>query len=133
MQVSASITLRDVAGNAVSNSGADFSKSFSVITTPVGVLANMLITRETSAVYTLSWRSSVVGEFLLDILVNGTRIQGSPFQKLRVVASGQEKVPQTAYTSAEGNAVDAGAVAGVPTEFIIVPRSHGGRAVTDAR
>ena len=133
MQVSASITLRDVAGNADSNSGADFSKSFSVITTPVGVLANMLITRETSAVYTLSWRSSVVGEFLLDILVNGTRIQGSPFQKLRVVASGQEKVPQTAYTSAEGNAVDAGAVAGVPTEFIIVPRSHGGRAVTDAR
>jgi len=99
----------------------------------VGVLANMLITRETSAVYTLSWRSSVVGVFLLDILVNGTHIQGSPFQKLRVVASGQVNVPQTAYTSAEGKAVDAGAVAGVPTEFIIVPRSDGGRAVTDAR
>jgi hypothetical protein len=133
VQVSASITLRDVAGNPISNSGADFSQSFTVSTTPAGVLANKLITRATSAVYTLSWRSLVVGEFSLGILVNGTHIQGSPFQKLRVVASGQEKVPQTAYTSAEGKAVDAGAVAGVPTELIIVPRSDGGRAVTDAR
>lgn len=129
MQTFATITLRDVAGNPISDSGADFSSSFSI--TPA--LLQIKISRVTTAMYTLAWSSSAEREFALGIQVNGTHIQGSPFQQLRVVAPGQEEVPQTAYTSADGKAVDAGAVAGVPNEFIIVPRSDGGRAVTDSR
>ena len=102
------------------------------VTTEPSNYINSQITKQTGARYLLTWRSGYVGSFSLHVRFDGAGIAGSPFQNIRVVdqSSDADKVSEL-YTTAEGQAIEVGAEAGMKTHFVIVPRSTGGQAVSD--
>ena len=127
---SVTITLRDLAGNPIEQSD-DLRDRLTVTTEPSNYITSQ-ITKQTEARYLLTWRSGYVGSFSLHVRFDGAGIAGSPFQNIRVVdqSSDADKVSEL-YTTAEGQAIEVGAEAGMKTHFVIVPRSTGGQAVSD--
>jgi len=130
---SVTITLRDVAGNPIRDVESSSMKDLLAVSTVPSNAATVQIVPLTTSAYELRWTSQVPGTFDLHITFDGEPIAGSPFRKVEVVASADADVkrPAEAYTTAEGQAVDMGAEAGKKTNFVIIPRSVGGRAVTD--
>jgi hypothetical protein len=126
------VTLRDVTGNPISDDGSTSHKDLlTITTTPTGALSSVEISMISTGDYSVKWLSRVPGKFDMSIKFGGTHIVDSPFEDIQVEASGQVNQPDKRYTSAEGQAIEVGAVAGRRTYFVLVPRSIGGRAVTD--
>jgi len=125
------IHLRDLSGNPIgTSSSTSYKQLLTVATVPSDVIV-VEISEVTTAVLRLTWTSSVPGTFRMDIKLNNSHIARSPFAGITVAEAGSPTQADKRYTTAEGQAVEVGAVAGARTHFVVVPRSIGGRAVTD--